>query len=196
MTSSQARVFNPQSGLTQRFSTGRTATALRSRLSISDDIRNARRVNIPDSGSNLIRISESYKGFEKLHVRSRRLDRDHVCIESRDRFDDVIKLTVTHVSMDLRFIANTGRGKAKRFDGPLEVGWPIASAQGQPFPQRRFIDLNDLDAGGFQIENFIADCQSDLPRGLAARLVITDKAPLENGDRAGKHAFHWLGVSD
>ena len=35
MTSSQPRVFNPQSGLTQRFSMGKTAAAVRRRVSIS-----------------------------------------------------------------------------------------------------------------------------------------------------------------
>ena len=40
------------------------------------------------------------------------------------------------------------------------------------------------DAGGFQIQHLVADGEGDLPRRLAARLVVAHKAPLQDGDRA------------
>jgi hypothetical protein len=49
------------------------------------------------------------------------------------------------------------------------MGIPIAPAQRQAFAQRRFVDLNDGNAGGLQIGDLIAQRQRDLATDLSPR---------------------------
>ncbi len=65
-------------------------------------------------------------------------------------------------------------------------------AQRQTFAQRRLVDLDDADARLFQIHHLITDGQRNLPAGFRARLIVTHEAPLQDGHRAGEHAFHGL----
>ena len=45
-------------------------------------------------------------------------------------------------------------------------------------------------AGLLQIPNLFANGEGELVARNGARLVITDERPIQDGDRAGEHAFH------
>lgn len=53
--------------------------------------------------------------------------------------------------------------------------------------------MDDADAGFFEVDDFVADGEGDLACGVAAGDVVTDEAPLEDGDGAGEHAFDGAG---
>nr|GMC95624.1 Uncharacterised protein [Ipomoea batatas] len=61
----------------------------------------------------------------------------------------------------------------------------------QTLSQSSFINLNDIDACLLQILYFILNCQSNLVAGFESWLVISNKGPVENGNRASKHSLHW-----
>ncbi len=64
-------------------------------------------MDIVDTRADFVRDTGISEGLEKLHLRPRRLDRDHVGIHSRDRLDDLVELRVAHVRVDLRLVADT-----------------------------------------------------------------------------------------
>ena len=76
------------------------------------------------------------------------------------------------MGVDLGFVAHAVGGDAKAGDGPVQIRLPLAAAQGQPFAQCRFVDLDDADAGFFQIKHFGADGQRKLAAGVSAGLVV------------------------
>ena len=65
---------------------------------------------------------------------------------------------------------NAGGREPEAFHRPVEIGFPIAPAQRQPFADRRLVDLDDADAGGFQVRDLVAQRERDLAAdlGLAA----------------------------
>ena len=62
-----------------------------------------------------------------------------------------------------------GGGKPETCHRPVEIGLPVAPAQWQAFAQCRFVDLDRLRAGLFQVEHFVADSERDLPARRVAR---------------------------
>ncbi len=94
------------------------------------------------------------------------------------------------MSVDLGAVFATGRGQAERFAGPVQVGIPIGTFQRQTFADGRFVNLDDFDAGFFQIQYFVVQSQCDLFAHGRARNIIADERPLQNGYRAGQHTFH------
>lgn len=73
---------------------------------------------------------------------------------------------------------------------PVEAGALLAAAQRQAFADGRLVDLDNADAGRFQVGDFLADGQRDPQRGAGARLVVAHERLLQDADRARQHAFH------
>ena len=92
--------------------------------------------------------------------------------------------------VDLRRVADDGRGDAEGARGPVQVGVPLAAAQRQAFADGRFVDLDDADAGRFQVLYLVADGQGQLQRRAGARLVVAHERPLQERDGARQHALH------
>ena len=79
------------------------------------------------------------------------------------------------MGVDLSLVLHAGGRKTKSIDGPTQIFLPFPFAQRKSFANRGFINLNDANAGSFQIDGFFADCQRDLLGGLTARLIIANK---------------------
>jgi hypothetical protein len=60
----------------------------------------------------------------------------------------------------------------------------------------RLVDLDDTDAGLFQVEYLRPNGGRDLTAGLRPRLVSAHEGPLQNGHRTGQHALTGFFVSD
>lgn len=73
---------------------------------------------------------------------------------------------------------------------PGEIRVPVAALERQPFTQRRFVNLDDADARGFEIRHFITQRQRNLFGDSFARDILTRERPAENSHRTGQHAFH------
>ena len=76
------------------------------------------------------------------------------------------------MGMDLGGIGHAIGRDAERFDRPVQVVRPLGAAQRQAFAQRRFVDLDHLHAGPFQVQHLVADRQRQLAAAHGARLVV------------------------
>ena len=65
-------------------------------------------------------------------------------------------------------LSTTGLALRRKAPPPSRDRPVILLAQGQPFADRRLVDLDDLDAGGFQVGHLVANGQANL-QGRTAR---------------------------
>ncbi|MNN28388.1 hypothetical protein D3C81_1419540 [compost metagenome] len=130
------------------------------------------------------------KARQQLHVRAARLYRDDVGVHGGDLRQDVVELGIAHVGVDLRRVADDGRGDAEGARGPGQVSIPLAAAQRQAFADGRLVDLDDADAGRFQVGHLVADGQGDLQRRGGARLVVAHERPLQDRHRTRQHTLY------
>src|SRR5712691_5404205 len=152
--------------------------------------RHAGRVNVVDTGADLVRILVLFEALQQLGTGTGALDRDHVRIHALDDAQHVVELAVAHMRVNLRGVAHTCRREAERIDGPLQIARPVRAAQRQTLAEGRLVDLNHPDAGRLEVDHLIADGQGDLLGGFRARLVVAHERPLQDRDRPGQHAFH------
>ncbi|VVN44916.1 hypothetical protein PS663_05718 [Pseudomonas fluorescens] len=66
--------------------------------------------------------------------------------------------------MDLGFVTHTRGTQAEHFGGPVQVVLPLCLPQWEAFTEGGFVDLHDLDAGGFQVHHFVTNRQGQLTR--------------------------------
>ena len=130
--------------------------------------------------------------MDDLHAGAGGLDRGDVGVEAVDRVDDGAELRVAQVRVDLGGVRGAGGGEAERLHGPVQVRGLVGLAQRQELAQGGLVHLDDLDAGGFEVGDLVAQGQGHLVGGLAERLVVADERPGEDRDRAGEHALHRL----
>lgn len=120
---------------------------------------------------------------------------------------------------DLGSVLDTTVGDSEGVDCPVQVESMLRFPERQSFPQGSLINLNNVNACLLKILDFVLDGQSNLVAGFMSAklaaiyikqcfhfkrltnsepvliyipgLVISDKGPVENGDRASKHSLHW-----
>jgi hypothetical protein len=89
--------------------------------------------------------------------------------------ENILKLRIAHVRMDLGFITYARRCQAKRLHRPVEIFTPVFAAERKAFTDGGLVDLDDLDSRFFQVLDLVADGQCDLPASERSRLIIADK---------------------
>ena len=130
-------------------------------------------------------------GVEHHQIATGGFEGDHVSIHRVDVADDVVELGVAHVGVDLGGRLDGGVHQTEGRNGPVEVlDVPVGLAQRQLLTQGGLIDLDDLDAGGLEIEHFVADGEGELLGLLLVGDVLARPGPVEDGHRAGEHALH------
>ena len=88
-----------------------------------------RRVDVVDTGADLVRVAVLLERLEELHVALGRLDRDDVRVEALDGREDVVEVGVAEVRVGLERVGNTGSGELERREGPVEVCLPVSLAE-------------------------------------------------------------------
>ena len=149
-------------------------------------------MNIVDARADVVRVVEIPEGIQQFHVGTGGFDSNHIRIQRRDGFDDVVEFRIAHVGVNLGVVVHAHGGQAEAIHCPVQILCPLSLAQRQAFTQCGFVNLDYLDAGRFQVLHFIAQGQGDLATGVGAGLVVPHEGPLQNGHRAGEHAFHRL----
>lgn len=91
--------------------------------------RNTRRVNIIDTGANLVGVAVVLEGVKEFHVSLGSLDRDNISVEALDGWEDIIEVRVAEVGVSLEGVANTSGGKLEGVNGPLEVSIPVSTTE-------------------------------------------------------------------
>ena len=149
-------------------------------------------MDIVNARSDFVRISEIGKSFQERHITTAGFQRDHVSVKTRDIRHDIVEFGITHVRMNLRIVADTGRSDTESTTCPIQISLPVLAAQRQTFTQSRFINLDNADTGFFKIGHFITNRQSDLVGDNRSRFIVADERPLQNGNRACQHRLHRL----
>ena len=162
--------------------------------------RNTGRVDVVDTGSDLVGVAVRLEDVEQLEVGLGSLDGDDIRVKGLDGREDVSEVGVTEVGVDLDVVGDTRGGKSERVDGPLEVRVPIGLSEGKTLSDSRLIDLDGLDAGLGKVDNLVSESESELLGLNLLGDIGSGERPVEDGNRAGKHTLHWfvgkaLGVS-
>lgn len=61
-------------------------------------------MDVVDARTNLVRIVEIGKDIQQFHLRTGTLDGDHVSIHRSNMFDNIIKLRIAHVGVNLSLV--------------------------------------------------------------------------------------------
>lgn len=67
-------------------------------------------MDVVNTWTKFIRISELSEGVQQLEIGPRGLYGDDICFEIGNRLDDVVELAVTHVAVNLGLILHTTAG--------------------------------------------------------------------------------------
>lgn len=72
--------------------------------------------------------------------------------------EEVLEFGVVEVRVDLGRVFNIGGGEFEVVDGLFEVGVMFrVFVEGKIFMEGRFIDLDDVDVVGFEIDDFVME---------------------------------------
>lgn len=154
---------------------------------------NTRAVDVVNTWANVAWVGLVDEHFQELGVRLAVLDREDIGIESGNGMEEVLELRVAEVRVDLRGVLNTSSGQLEAVDGPAEVLLTLgARTKRQTLTESRLIDLDDVDASLFKVDNLVTDGKSELLRLDGLVNVITRERPTETGDRTREHTLHWL----
>lgn len=86
------------------------------------------------------------------------------------------------MTVNASLVLNTGGSETERVHGPLQVATPVGLTERKTFTDRGLVDLNSEDAGLLEIDDFVAESESEL---LALDLlsdVGTRERPVEDGN--------------
>ncbi|GFZ50689.1 LOW QUALITY PROTEIN: hypothetical protein JCM24511_08447 [Saitozyma sp. JCM 24511] len=159
--------------------------------------RDTGRVDVVDTGADLVRVAVRLEDVEKLEVGLGGLDRDDVGVETLDGGEDVSEVRVAEVRVDLDVVLDARGGEAERVDGPTEVVVPVGLAEGETLTDGRLVDLDGLDAGVGKVDDLVAEGEGELLGLDLLGDVGTGERPVEDGDRAGRPADgHGGGAGD
>jgi hypothetical protein len=107
--------------------------------------------------------------------------------------EEVLELRVAEVGVDLSRVLNASSGKLEAVDSPLEVGVTLrALPERETLTEGRLIDLDDEDAVGLEVNNLVAEGESELLALYGLVDIITGERPPKAGDGTGEHALHGL----
>lgn len=90
---------------------------------------NTGRVDIIDTGANLVRVAIVLKCSEQLHVALGSLNGNDVGIKTLDGGEDIVKIRVAEMGVSLELIGDTGSRELEGVNSPLEVGIPVSAAE-------------------------------------------------------------------
>lgn len=122
-----------------------------------------RRVDVVDTRADVTGVGLIDENLEKLGIRLAVLDGKDVGIQSSNGVEEVLELRVAEVGVDLSAIVHTSSGQAEGLDSPLKVLLTLgAGAKRETLTESRLIDLNDLNAGGFKVNNLVTQRKSQL----------------------------------
>lgn len=85
-------------------------------------------------------------------------------VKSLDRGEDVSKVRVTEVGMDLDVILNTRGGESERVNGPGEVVVPVGLSERKTLSDSGLVDLDSLDTGVGEVNDLVSEGKSKLLR--------------------------------
>ena len=115
-------------------------------------------MDIVDTGTNVAGVGLIHKDFEELGVRFAVLDGEYISVKGSNGVEEVLELGVAEVGVNLGRVFDARDGESERLDSPVEVRFTLlASTERKTFTESRLINLDDEDAGGLKVNDFIAE---------------------------------------
>lgn len=107
--------------------------------------------------------------------------------------EEVLELGVAEVGVDLSAVLNTGGGELEAVDSPREILLTLrAGAKRETLTKSGLIDLDDVDAGLLEVDDLVAESESELLSLDGLVDVVTGEGPAQAGDGTSKHTLHGL----
>src|SRR6266702_44533 len=92
--------------------------------------------------------------------------------------------------MGLQGIAHTCGRQLERVDCPLEVAIPVCTTERQTLTNSRFVYLDGMNTGLFEVNDLITERQRQLLRLKLTGDIRARERPVENRNRASEHTLH------
>ena len=154
--------------------------------------RDTGRVDVVYTRANLVRVSVRLECAEEFHIALGCLDGDDIGIETFDGGEDVIEVRVAEMRVCLGGVLDTCRRETEGVNCPCEIVIPVFAAERETFTDSRLINLNGVDASGFEVNDFVTEGKGKLLRLDLAGHVDTGEGPVKDGDRPSEHTLHGL----
>ncbi len=119
-------------------------------------------MNVVDSRPYLAPVSRLREFPHRLVAAARVLQGDDVGIQMLDGLQNIAKLSVAHVSVNLRLGPGAPRRQAEGRHGPGEIVLPALPLEGQPLAEGRLVHLHYPRAGSLEIGDLLPQGQRDL----------------------------------
>lgn len=87
-----------------------------------------------------------------------------ISVKSLDRGEDVSKVGVTEVGVDLDVVLNTRGGESERVNGPGEVVVPVGLSEGKTLSDSGLVHLDSLDTSVGEVNDLVSEGKSKLLR--------------------------------
>jgi len=152
-----------------------------------------RGVDVVDTRADVTGVSLVIEDLQELSIRLAVLNGENIGIQSGDGVEEVLELGVAEVRVDLSAIRDASGGQLEGLDGPLEVGVTLATrAKRKTLTQSRLIDLDHGDTSRLEIDDLVAQGESQLLSLVALVNIVTGERPPQTGDRTSEHTLHRL----
>lgn len=86
---------------------------------------NTWRVDVIDTGTDLVGVTVLLEGLQQLHIALGELDRNDIGIKTLNRREDIAEVRVAEVGVSLSFVTNACCGELKCVNGPFQVLLPV-----------------------------------------------------------------------
>lgn len=151
-----------------------------------------RRVDVVDTRADLVGVAVRLEDIKELEVGLGSLDGDDISVKSLDRGEDVSKVRVTEVGVDLDVVLNTRGGESERVNGPGKVVVPVGLSEGKTLSDSGLVDLDSLDTGVGEVNDLVSEGKSKLLRLNLLGDISSREGPVKDGNGASKHTLHGL----
>src|SRR3954464_14197857 len=131
-------------------------------------------MDVVDAWPDVVSIPGLLPVVQQLHPRASGLDQVDVRVHLLDVLEDVAEVRVTHVRLNLGFVLDDGGRQTEAVDGPAQVLVPAVPPQWEALPDRRLVDLDDLDSGLLEVFDLVANRESKLLARIGQRLIVAD----------------------
>ena len=92
---------------------------------------NTWRVDVVDTGTDLVGVTIMLEGVQQLHVALRELDRNDISIKTLNRRENIVEVGVAEVGVSLSFITNASCSELKGVNSPFQVLLPVGFTKRQ-----------------------------------------------------------------
>ena len=122
-------------------------------------------MDVVDAGTHLRFKMMRHQAVQNRKFGTGRLKGNHIGVHCVDFRDNVLKLAVAHMGVNLRFRFYLCVAETECLDRKVQiVAMPVGAAERQLFPERGFVNLNNTDAYRIVLRD-----RNTPPRRLARR---------------------------